>query len=266
MPYEASPAFQFYPQDFLSDDKVDLMSSAARGCYIMLICHCWLKQTLPNDPGQLARLARYTGRSWGAIWAQLTDCFRPVEGGLQQPRVEQERQKQAIFRESGRKGGRKSAKARARLRQAPIQAKSNSSSSSSSSSSDLSKKQQASSDSSGAVSRNQGNGVYVSSSIPINGKADDELGNRAARFCDRYAELYPQHRKGARYLAKPALDWPKAIDLCRTWDDERLEKLAIVFLKTDHDFAVKGSRTIGQFSALASWCDDRLRDVESGGE
>lgn len=89
----------------------------------------------------------------------------------------------------------------------------------------------------------------------------DELGERAGRFLERYAELYATHRKGARYLGKPALDFQEALQLCRTWDDARLEKLAIVFLTTDHDFAEKGSRTVAQFRSMASWCDGRLAEA-----
>lgn len=86
--------------------------------------------------------------------------------------------------------------------------------------------------------------------------------SRARKFCDRYAELYRQHRNGAQYL-RQANDIVRAEELCCTWDDQRLERLAVVFLKTDHEFAMSGSRTIGQFAVLASWCDDRLREVEA---
>lgn len=98
---------------------------------------------------------------------------------------------------------------------------------------------------------------------PINGTLDQDLANRAGAFCERYAELYPQHRKGARYLPKPALDFPKACELCAVWDNDRLERLAIVFLKCEEPFAQQGSRTIGQFAAMASWADGRLREVEA---
>jgi hypothetical protein len=100
----------------------------------------------------------------------------------------------------------------------------------------------------------------------INGTTDAELGERAGNFCRRYAELYQQHRKGARYLPKPALDWPKACELCAVWPDARLEMLAVVFLKCEEPFAQSGSRTIGQFAAMASWADGRLAEVEAGGE
>jgi len=97
---------------------------------------------------------------------------------------------------------------------------------------------------------------------PMNGTTDPDLADRAGAFLERYAVLYPLHRRGARYLPKPALDYPKACELCAVWDNERLERLAVVFLKCEEPFAQSGSRTIGQFAAMASWCDDRLREVE----
>ena len=90
---------------------------------------------------------------------------------------------------------------------------------------------------------------------------DDVISERAGRFIERYQALYQKHRKGAHYLVRPHLDYPKAKELCATWDDERLDKLATVFLLTDHKFAEEGSRTIGQFAALASWCDGRLAEA-----
>lgn len=100
-------------------------------------------------------------------------------------------------------------------------------------------------------------------SVPMNGTTDPALADRAGDFCERYQELYSLHRRGARYLPRPALDFPKACELCAVWDNARLERLAVVFLKCEEPFAVSGSRTIGQFAAMASWCDDRLREVES---
>ena len=40
--------------------------------------------------------------------------------------------------------------------------------------------------------------------------------------------------------------------LCETWDDDRLDLLARVFLTTDHDFAQNGSRSLAQFRSMAS--------------
>jgi len=87
---------------------------------------------------------------------------------------------------------------------------------------------------------------------------------RAGRFCERYADFYEKHRQGAKYRPSPMKDYQSAVSLCGTWtDDERLDKLAIVFLTTDHQFAESGSRTITQFAALASWCDGKLAEWEA---
>jgi hypothetical protein len=91
---------------------------------------------------------------------------------------------------------------------------------------------------------------------------DATITERAGRFLERYEALYAQHRR-ARYLVSPQRDYNAAVRLCETWtDDTRLDKLAAIFLTTDHDFAVKGSRTIPQFAALASWADSQLAEWE----
>jgi len=90
---------------------------------------------------------------------------------------------------------------------------------------------------------------------------DPDLSRRARTFCERYAQLYRDHRRGARYVSKPDTDLVEAEQLVRVWDDDRLEQLAVAFLKTDHDFAEKGSRTMAQFRSMASWCDSRLREA-----
>ena len=99
----------------------------------------------------------------------------------------------------------------------------------------------------------------------------DELGMRAGRFCERYAELHAKFRKGARLVSRPAfrsglgggnLDFQEALSLVSTWDDERLDKLAQAFLTVeDDDWINSGPRTIARFRSRASWCDDRLREA-----
>lgn len=93
---------------------------------------------------------------------------------------------------------------------------------------------------------------------------DPSTADRAAGFIDRYQALYAKHRKGARYAVRPARDYAAAVTLCDTWpDDSRLDKLATIFLLTDHKFAEEGSRTIPQFLGLASWCDGKLAEHEA---
>lgn len=111
-------------------------------------------------------------------------------------------------------------------------------------------------------------GVACSDPVSANGGSSgggrsalvaDELSERAGRFCERYAELFAEHRQGARYFAKPALDYEEACRLCATWPDSRLETLAIAFLTTDDKFCREGSGTIKHFASRASWCDGKLK-------
>ncbi len=95
-----SPAFQFYPKDFLSDEKQISMSLAAVGIYMRLICHCWNEGSLPADPGVLARLSGATKRQIAELWPSIAPCFKTNEDGrLIHPRLEREREKQQTFRQ-----------------------------------------------------------------------------------------------------------------------------------------------------------------------
>mgnify|MGYP001591639902 CR=1 FL=1 len=91
---------------------------------------------------------------------------------------------------------------------------------------------------------------------------DEEIGDRAAIFLERYAELFTLHRHGARTLLRPALDFQRACDLCRTWEDARLEKMAVIFLTTDDEWIANTGRGFGVFVSRSSWCDDRLKAWE----
>lgn len=93
---------------------------------------------------------------------------------------------------------------------------------------------------------------------------EEDLGERAARFLERFQQLYTELRRGARCVIKPSLDWSRACDLCGVWDNAHLEKLARVFLTTDEDWISRTDRGFGVFAAKATWCDDRLKAVEAG--
>ena len=51
-----SPAFQFYPADYLSDMKVRMLSWASRGLYMDLLCYCWREGWIPSDSSAIAQL------------------------------------------------------------------------------------------------------------------------------------------------------------------------------------------------------------------
>lgn len=114
---EKAPAFQFYPKDFLTDDKVMEMSAEVRGMYITLLCVDWL-----NDGFYSSAILKLGGFDWvdhdGALRGdsdviknQLLDCFEPhptKEGFVTNPKLKKIRAEQLERREeriaSGKKG------------------------------------------------------------------------------------------------------------------------------------------------------------------
>lgn len=101
-----------------------------------------------------------------------------------------------------------------------------------------------------------GNGASHTGEVPLS-----EREVRAGRFCERYAELFYQFRRGARYVSKPALDYQEALLLVDVWDDSRLDTLVEAFLTTDEAFCRNGAGNIAQFRSRASWCDGKLREA-----
>jgi uncharacterized protein YdaU (DUF1376 family) len=94
-----SPAFQFYPRDFLSSRKVDRMSMTERGIYITLLSHCWIDRGLPTDIGELAATCRMRASQFERIWTRgmLSQCFELRHDRYVNPRLEIERKAQAEY-------------------------------------------------------------------------------------------------------------------------------------------------------------------------
>lgn len=114
---EKTPAFQFYPKDFLTDERVRLMCHTERGVYITLLCFCWLEQSLPPTVGELAKLVQVPEARFTRLWSsQLERCFyRKDDGRWAHKRLDGEREKQETFRrrqsDNGKRGGRPNLKA-----------------------------------------------------------------------------------------------------------------------------------------------------------
>jgi uncharacterized protein YdaU (DUF1376 family) len=106
---EKSPAFQFYPRDFLIDGNVAAMSLQERGAYITLLCLCWQEQTLPTDPKRLAHMVGVGAPAFSKLWPALKTCFQEVDGRLVHPRLEKERDKQRQRRELAKENGHRGA-------------------------------------------------------------------------------------------------------------------------------------------------------------
>lgn len=109
-----NPWFRFYVREWLTDVRVRAMSLAARGAYIDLLCYQWENGTVPEDLARIARLIGATTAELEQVWPQLADRFPPMRGGgLQNPRLENERNASRRRRDSATTAGRASAASRA---------------------------------------------------------------------------------------------------------------------------------------------------------
>ena len=109
---ERSPAFQFYPADFLSDPNVAGMSLQERGAYITLICLCWKDGSLPLEDERLARMVGLPLSNWRKLAPIVVGCFTTVDGRLVHRRLDKERQKQLAFQAEQQVKGKAGAEAR----------------------------------------------------------------------------------------------------------------------------------------------------------
>jgi uncharacterized phage protein (TIGR02220 family) len=91
------PAFQFYPQDFISDINVQAMTLEERGAYITLLCHCWIEDGIPKD----SRVVQ----GWLDNGSIVAKCFYEKGGVYRNKRLDLERQKQVNWREKSKLGG-----------------------------------------------------------------------------------------------------------------------------------------------------------------
>lgn len=114
-----SPAFQFYPADWLSSARVRCMTPEQKGAYIDLLAYQWLDPdcSLPDDDSELAVLSGLGEVGWKGSSSTLRGCFKYRSSSP--PRIANERlrcelQKQAEWRERCANGGVKSGVTRRR--------------------------------------------------------------------------------------------------------------------------------------------------------
>lgn len=110
-----SPAFQFYPKDFLADESVDLMDNRQTGCYIRLLCKCWIEGSIPADITKIAKLCREDPSIMAELWTAIRSRFVELPDQpdrLVNPRLAEERKKQEEYQTERASSGAKGAKAR----------------------------------------------------------------------------------------------------------------------------------------------------------
>jgi len=117
-----SPAFQFYPSDWISSRAVRMMDAEQRGWYIQLLAEAWesdVQGSLPDDEDLLKRLAGVNMCSTDVEqrWRFVKNQFRIVDGTLIQDRLLEEIAKQEENRKKKSRAGQKSGQVRRKKRE-----------------------------------------------------------------------------------------------------------------------------------------------------
>ena len=109
-----APAFQFYAQDFISDENVVLMSNQEVGCYIKLLCFQWKQGSIPSDINKIAKLCGENSEVMAELWPSIEPCFKQNgrRDRMANPRMEAERKKMNAYRKERSEAGKRGAKKR----------------------------------------------------------------------------------------------------------------------------------------------------------
>lgn len=282
---EVSPSYSWYVRDWRASFRVQQLSWKERGFYRECLDWSWDLDGLPNDLDYIRGRLHATKGDFDKMWPAASTFYDVgADGRLRNARQELERRKQSHNRRRASDGGNAKAEAIRQVLEAsatstpPKQASERASSTASSTASHyaplspspspvpspLQRETPAAGLSPPAVSTHgHEDPRHTRADTSRDAFTDPAITERAGAFLRLYEQLYPKHRKGARYAVKPVRDYAAAVTLCQTWPDDRLEKLAVIFLTTDHKFAEEGSRTVPQFLAIASWCDGKLAEHDA---
>lgn len=102
---KASPAFQFYPSDFLSSTIT--FTDAEVGVYMRLLAWSWLNGPLPLDSQRVRRAAvsSASDTEWASIWGTIEPRWDKQAQGYVNPRLERIRAEQEDYRERQKRNG-----------------------------------------------------------------------------------------------------------------------------------------------------------------
>lgn len=100
-----SPAFQFYPSNFLGSPKVRAMSLAEIGLYTLALCLDWDGVGFTADELHDLAATQREGVDFNTAWGRVSRCFEHDGERFYSARLKSERQKQREWRRKSSKGG-----------------------------------------------------------------------------------------------------------------------------------------------------------------
>lgn len=120
---DKSPAFQWYPKQYLADDKVLAMDWDARGMHVHLLNIAWQQQPPGSIPDDIRVVRQWLGlpsgfadadRVWARVWPQIKTAWALKDGRWFNFGLVRSWDRQQIYKQNGSKNNSKS---RANLKQ-----------------------------------------------------------------------------------------------------------------------------------------------------
>jgi hypothetical protein len=107
---QASPAYQWYPKDYDTDEAVKLMTYEQEGIYRRLLDHQALHGSIPANPSQIAMLVpKVPLRRFLHLWDGIAVKFTEVGGRLVNRKLERVKANTAAYKAAKAAAGRASA-------------------------------------------------------------------------------------------------------------------------------------------------------------
>ena len=277
---EQAKRYLFSVEEWRGSLPIQRMTFSERGVYQEMLNQQWLsaERNLPDDPEQVADLIALTPAHAAEVLAAWPVVRRKFVADRRDPtriyniklehirRTQREKFKER--QETGRRGGKASARKRWTDKDIDLKVSLSSPQPTSSKAEAMPTvrigKERLGKEGIGL----EGKGAPIPSVVLARTVTDDErLGDRARELLESYPVWYAAERHGARLpILGGSLQFQEALTLCRTWDDARLEKLARVVLTTDDDYVSRTDRGWKIFTLKASWADDRLRQWEQANQ
>jgi len=115
------PFFKFFPNDWLTSEKIGLMTNEMAGAYMHLLAKCWTHETctLPTDPDTLRHLVQW--KNTEEAFLPVLACFPILRNGKRRtnPRLYREWQEACARTEERQQSGAKGAKTRWKAERKP---------------------------------------------------------------------------------------------------------------------------------------------------
>lgn len=230
-----SPAFQWYPADFLRDTA--LMSPAESGMYAKALCHLWSHENLPVSPERLCRVLGTSPDEVRQCWSAIEKLMVINGEVFTSESIDTARQRQDDFREIQSRKGLASAEARRNRGSTAVQPEHQPNFNSSSSSSPTSLSSPASS-----------TAPPPSASGPATDKAPRRKASGAhAGFIDFFKTSYERHL-GTAYIVTAA-DGVATATLLKSFTPEVLQERAYRWLVSTDPWVSGTDRALKLFAS-----------------